>query len=436
MTNTGTHGGERRLRLLPPLPADPDNTGLPGAAPEILTTLAGEERSAADRLASPPRLRQRPRPGPSPADIICAAGSATCLTVIVFGLLTGWHGALGFFATDYALFLAALAVITGLNADGEAVRDRLMTVVATSGAAVLFGALACMVVFTVWRGHPALLRANFWTQDMTAAGPLDPLSVGGIRHALVGTGEQTGLALVFTGPLGLACAIYISEVHDRFAGFIRTLAEAMTALPSIVAGLFIYMTAILTLGLERSGLAAALAISVMMLPIVIRSADVVLRLVPHGLREAATAMGASHRAIVWRVVLPNARSGLVTAIIMSTARGIGETSPLLLTAGATNAVNADPLHGPQVSLPLAAFQLVQSPEQTMIARGFATAAALLLLVLVLFTAARIAARSGGAHGGALARRRLRIRSARDSQRIDARHAAAVEQARDLQDRRE
>ena len=132
----------------------------------------------------------------------------------------------------------------------------------------------------------------------------------------------------------------------------------MTALPSILAGLFIFATWILVLGFERSGLAAAIAISIMMLPIIIRSADVVLRLVPGNLREASAALGAPQWRTVWHVVLPTARSGLTTSVILGVARGIGETAPVLLTAGFTATMNLNPTANPMVSLPLAAFEFV------------------------------------------------------------------------------
>jgi ABC-type Fe3+ transport system permease subunit len=132
-----------------------------------------------------------------------------------------------------------------------------------------------------------------------------------------------------------------------------------------------------------------MAISVMMLPIMIRATDVVLRLVPSTLKEASLGLGASNWHTMWHVTLPTARSGLVTAIILATARGIGETSPVLLTSGFTAAFNADPFNGPMVSLPLAIFQFVKSPEPSMIARGFGTAAVLMLLVVLLFVMARV-----------------------------------------------
>jgi len=230
---------------------------------------------------------------------------------------------------------------------------------------------------------------TFYTEDMALAGPLDPLSIGGVAHAILGSLIQIGIALAITIPLGIAAAVYLNEIPGRFSRFVRTIVEAMTALPSIVAGLFIFATAILMFGLPKSGLAASLAISVMMLPIMIRSADVVLRLVPQTLKEASIGLGASQWKTVWNVVLPTSRSGLTTSIILATARGIGETSPVLLTSGFTAELNVNPLESPMVSLPLAIFQFVKSPEPTMIARGFGTAAVLMVLVLTLFVIARI-----------------------------------------------
>jgi phosphate transport system permease protein len=226
------------------------------------------------------------------------------------------------------------------------------------------------------------------------------------------------LALVITVPLGVACAVYLNESRGRGAMLVRTVVTAMTALPSILAGLFIFATWILILGFERSGLAAAIAMSIMMLPIIIRSADVVLRLVPGNLREASSALGAPQWRTVWHVVLPTARSGLTTAVILGVARGVGETAPVLLTAGYTSTMNLNPTKNPMVSLPLAAYELVKSPQPSLVARGFGAAAVLMILVLVLFTIARIV---GGRPAGRLSKRQARramARSAHDRRRID------------------
>jgi phosphate transport system permease protein len=253
---------------------------------------------------------------------------------------------------------------------------------------ILVSALLFVVIYTLGRGQLALGNLNFFVESMEQAGPLDPLTVGGILHAVVGTLIQITIALSITIPLGITTAVFLNEVGGKFAKFVRTIADAMTALPSIVAGLFVLSAFIRSGVVPRSGFAASLAITVMMLPIVIRASDVVLRLVANNLREAALALGASKWRTVWHIVLPTARSGLVTAVILGTARGIGETSPVLLTSGISSVMNFNPFAGPMISLPLQVFDFVKSPEPTMIARGFGTAATLLLVVLVLFVLAR------------------------------------------------
>ena len=311
-------------------------------------------------------------------------------------------------------------MLVSLTEKGPAVVDRVMTVLLTSAAVLALFALASVIIFTLWRGREALVKPNFYTQDMSLAGPLDPLEVGGVTHAIAGTLIMTAIALVLTVPLGLACAVYLNETGGRGAGLVRTVVTAMTALPSILAGLFVFATWILILGFERSGLAASIAMSIMMLPIIIRSADVVLRLVPGNLREASSALGAPHWRTVWHVVLPTARSGLTTSVILGVARGVGETAPVLLTAGFTSTLNIDPTKNPMVSLPLAAFEMVRSPQPALVARGFATAAVLMILVLVLFTLARVV---GGRPAGRLSKRqarRVEQMSRRDVARFDAR----------------
>ncbi|MFE9876453.1 phosphate ABC transporter permease PstA [Streptomyces sp. NPDC005784] len=377
---------------------------------------------------APQPLRPRRISGVSRTGVLSlcgAAASGLCVTVLLFGQLAPFSGMLGFTVTAYLVFLAIYAVLTGLDEDGQAVRDRVMTVVLWTAATLLFSGLFMVVGFTGWRGREALPHGNFFTQDMQASGPLDPLTHGGIAHAMLGTLTMIAIALAITVPLGLACAVYLNQIPGRFSRFVRTIVEAMTALPSIVAGLMVYATWILGLGMQKSGLAAGFAISVMMLPIVIRASDVVLRLVPGNLTEAAEALGAPRWRTVWHVVLPTARSGLATAVILGTARGIGETSPVLLTAGFTAALNADPTSGPMVSLPLAVFNFVKSPEPTMIARGFGAAAVLMALVLVLFVIARVIGGRGPGHQTKRQARRTARASRQDIRRFEDLHAPGL-----------
>jgi phosphate transport system permease protein len=342
-------------------------------------------------------------------DVVVLAGALAAgvgLTALLFTRVAPVSSVLAFVVVSYLVFLAVYALLVSMRDPWVAVRDRLASVVIHSLALVALLALVFIVVFTFWRGREALSHLNFFTTDMTTAGPLDPLTSGGILHAAIGTLVEILIALAVVVPLGLLCAVYLNETRGAFSRFTRTIVEAMTALPSIVAGLFIYAALILGLGLAKSGLAAALAISVMMLPIVIRAADVVIRLVPSSLREASLALGAGQWRTVRHVVLPTARSGLTTAILLGAARGIGETSPVLITAGFGSTLNADPTDGPMVSLPLATFIFSGSPEPTMIARGFGAAAVLLTLVLILFALARVL---GGRPAGQLSARQRRRR---------------------------
>ena len=373
-------------------------------APEAPTGAAEVRRSTAAR---------------SEADIIviCGAGAAALSLAAFLTTRVLPSGGLGsYMVIAYVLFLVLYGVLVSLQDDGRAVRDRLASVAVHSLAVLALIALLFIVGFTFWRGREALPHLNFFITDMQKAGPLDPLTVGGILHGVFGTLIEITIALIITIPLGLACAVYLNEARGALPRFVRTVVEAMTALPSVVAGLFILASVILGLGLAKSGLAAALAISVMMLPIIIRASDVVIRLVPGSLREASLAMGTSQWRTVWHVVLPTARSGLTTAVLLGSARGIGETSPVLLTSGFGSSLNFNPLSGPMVSLPLATFTFSSSSEHTMVARAFGAATVLLVLVLVLFALARAL---GGRSLGELSARGQRAR-AQQSQRDLAR----------------
>jgi len=350
-------------------------------------------------------------------DIAAAAASGFCVAILLFGRVADLSGPIGFVLVAYVVFLVVYAALLALRLDGPAVRDGIMTVVLSSASLLAFLALASVIAFSLWRGHKALLHSNFFTSDMSRAGPLAPLTVGGVAHALVGTLWQIGIALVLSIPLGLVCAVYLDQSRTRFSRFVRAVVEAMTGLPTILAGLFVFASWILTFGFEQSGLAAALALSIMMLPYMVRTSDLVLRLVPNNLREASEALGGPRWRTVWHVVLPTARSGLATGVILAVARGIGEASPVLLTAGFTTYINADPFHGPMVSLPLEALSLVASGQPNYVVRGFACAALLLLLVLLLFTVARVVGGLGPEHQTRRQLYRATRRSATDVRRL-------------------
>ncbi|MGW0579572.1 phosphate ABC transporter permease PstA [Streptomyces sp. NPDC002920] len=351
-------------------PQSPPGDHAPGpedARPAPPTVLPA--RFSAQSTRGEPRRNLSTLRGSDVYAMLGALAASLAVTWVMFDRLLPFNGALGFVVIAYALFLGLYALLVSFDEDGPAVRDRLAAVVVQSLGLLMLAVLGFVVVYTIWQGRTALPHLNFYTESMANAGPLEPLSVGGIAHAIVGTLWQISIALLICIPVGLVSAVFLNEVPGAFSRFVRTIVEAMTALPSVVAGLFIYATIILGLGVDQSGIAAGLAISVMMLPIIIRAADVVLRLVPGTLREASYALGTSRWRTVWHVVLPTSRSGLTTAIILGTARGVGETSPVLLTAGYTQEMETNPFGDSMVSLPLTAFKLVESPEPAYIARG-------------------------------------------------------------------
>jgi phosphate transport system permease protein len=341
--------------------------------------------------------------------------------------------------TSFFWFVLTYVVLIRLTEDRPTVRDRFWNVMILSAGGVVVSLLTLVVSYVLFRGWKVfssigLTNPTFITTDMGLTSPLSPITEGGILHAIVGTIEQIGIALIITIPLGIATALFLNEIGGRYARIVRTVVEAMTALPSVVAGLFIYGSVILLVTKQFNGFAASLAITVLMLPIMIRSADVVLRLVPGNLREAGLALGAGQWEVVRRVVLPTVRSGLTTAMILATAHGIGETAPVLLTAGVTNNLNFNPFSGPQTSLPLAALEFVKSPQPDVIARGFATAAFLLFLVLVLFVVARLI---GGQEAGKITPRQARKRAAqsrRDMARVEANHEYIAHEIAEIQTR--
>jgi phosphate transport system permease protein len=360
--------------------------------------------STAAPIATPDAARFRPRSWTVEGLVTVAAClvSAVSLTWLEYQRILPTTGALGFWIVTYAVFLALYATVTWLRERNRlVVVDRLFAAIAVSAGIAVTCSLALVIGYTISRGYAAL-HLNFFTETMFTTGPLDPLTRGGALHAMVGTLEQVGIGALIAVPLGIATAVYLNEVGGSLARVVRTLVDAMSALPSIVAGLFIFASVILTLGVDKSGLAAALALAVMMMPIVTRTAEVVLRLVPNGLREASYALGAPQWRTVLFVVLPTARSSLVTAVILGVARGVGETAPVLLTAGFTSAMNANPLEGQQVSLPLYIFNYVRFPQPDMIARAYGAALTLLLLVGILFVTARLI---GGRRPGQSSRRR-------------------------------
>lgn len=333
-----------------------------------------------------------------------AALGSLAMVWVLYERVLPFSGAFGFWVCWYVAFLAFYAAIAGMQWDSLDVRDRTMSVALTTAGILTSAMVFGQLIYIAWHGFQATRHASFFTKTMAYAGPLDPLDKGGALHAMVGSLEQLGLATLFSVPLGIAAALFLAEVGGRWARPVRTIVEAMTALPDVIAGLFILAAVILTLGLDKSGFAASLALTVTMMPIVTRASEVVIRIVPGTLREASYALGASQWRTTLFVVLPTARAGLATAVVLAMARGVGETAPVLLTAGVTKDMNFDAFHNPQMSLPLYIWNYVRYPQTAMVVRAFGAGLTLVLVVLVLFFIARTL---GGGQPGTLTRRQRR-----------------------------
>ncbi len=241
------------------------------------------------------------------------------------------------------------------------------------------------LVFYVARKGVRIVNADFLTEDIPTVSRLEGPGMG---PAVVGTLLTTGTAALLAIPLGVLAAVYLSEYGrgKRLAAVIRFMSDVMAGVPSIVMGLFIYT--IWVLRFRQSGLAGALALAALALPIVIRSTEAMLRLVPAELREGSLALGAGKSRTIVTVVLPAALPGITSGSLLAVARAAGETAPLLFTIGVVNSVNAR-LNGPNTALSMQIFRNAQLPFQGAQDRAWGAAFTLIALVLVLTLVARL-----------------------------------------------
>jgi phosphate transport system permease protein len=338
--------------------------------------------------------------------MIGSAISAFALSQLLYETILPLSGALGFLLTCYVFFIAISWLAVREIRGTVRAKDHLARLIVWTGASLAIIPLVLVVLYVIGKGYHSL-RPQFFSQDQRYVGALSDSTEGGGAHAIIGTLQQVGIASLIAVPLGITTAVYMNEVKGRLAKPLRTVVDAMSAVPSIVAGLFIYAAWILALGNQQTGLAGSLALSVLFLPTVTRTAEVVLRLVPGGLREASLALGGTEWRTTSRVVLPTSRSGLVTAVILGVARVIGETAPLILTVGGAFIMNWNPLSGKQDSLPFFVFRLIRFPQEAQIARAWTGALVLLILVLVLFVIARAIGGRGPDNISRLKKRRLK-----------------------------
>lgn len=315
------------------------------------------------------------------------------LVSVGIGLALDKSSGIGPIGSGLAAIAAYLVIQTALAWSLEGRRsaaNKLALALLSLAVAVALAPLVGVLAYTLKEG----LRdfgPRFLTHSMKGVSQMD--DAGGAYHAIVGTVEQVGLASLFSIPLGLLVAVYLAEYgRGHFAVAVRFVVDVMTGIPSIVAGLFVFAFWVLALGQGFSGLAAGIALSVLMLPIVIRSSEEMLRLVPGELREASYALGAARWRTVVSVVLPTASAGITTGVVLAIARVAGEAAPLLLTAFGFDAIKFNPFTGPQSSLPLYVFTQASSAFSVAVHRAWAGALTLIIIVLVLTVIARLLTR--------------------------------------------
>jgi len=249
--------------------------------------------------------------------------------------------------------------------------------------------LASILVLVISNGAKSFNGA-FLQHSMRNVAESDP--GGGAYHAILGTLEQAGLATLIAVPIGVLVAIYLVEYgRGWLARAVTFIVDVMMGLPSIVAGLFVLSLWILAFGFKSSGFAGSLALMILMLPLVIRSSEEMLKLVPHALREASYALGVPRWRTILRIVVPTALPGIVTGVMLGVARIMGETAPVLLVVGFTSSINTNPFGGAQGSLPAFIFNEATQPYQTAIDRAWAGALTLILIIMVLNLGARLIA---------------------------------------------
>ena len=332
-------------------------------------------------------------PGWAPALVGVLAACSSGLLV----LLAGW-GITAFVALAVVLFLVALP-LWSLSVEGSrGATDRLMTSLVWTA----FGVAVIPLVWLIWtvldNGLP-VINGKFLTYDMrNVVGDAQ----GGIYHAIIGTLLVTLAAALISVPVGLFCAIYLVEYGKgtRLARWVTFLVDVMTGIPSIVAGLFALALFVLIFGPEiRLGFGGSVALSLLMIPIVVRSTEEMLRLVPDDLREASYALGVPKWRTIMKVVLPTSLGGIITGIMLATARVIGETAPLLVVAGKTDSVNFNLFGERMTTLPVYIYYSFTQPgsvpfdappgaEAPGIARAWGAALVLIVIVLVLNLIAR------------------------------------------------
>jgi phosphate transport system permease protein len=323
---------------------------------------------------------------------------SVALAVIIPALIVGWlfvtsdiPGALIAVVIYLPLQLIAAGVAAWFNRGLRSVGDSVIVVLAIGATIFSLVVLISVIASLIIRGFQAL-SPHFLYQNSVYINPSTPLEYGGIGHAMVGTLLILLISSAIAVPIGIATAVYITEVRGRAVPYVRFFVQAMSGVPSVVAGLFILTIVVATGAFNQSAFAGGLAYAILMLPTVARTAEEVLKLIPDELRTGALALGSTRARTVLMVVLPAARTGIITAILLGIARVIGETAPLLLAAGNNDGTVVNPFDQSVASIPVYIFNNVALPYPDAVTRAWGSALVLMIFVAVIFTLARVLGR--------------------------------------------
>lgn len=302
--------------------------------------------------------------------------------------LTALKGKLAYVIVFFLFYTAISTLYRGMKTGGAAAKNNIVQSLVTSAALIAITPILSILITVVTKGAKGISFGIF-TRDMSLATPTDPLTAGGLLHAITGTLTLVLCALILSVPIGILTALYLTEIRGRFTRPIRFLVQAMSGVPSIIAGLFILSAVLYPITKQYSGFMGSLALTILMIPTIARTSEEVLKLIPNDLREAGVALGGTQWRTVAMIVIPAARSGLVTAMILGIARIAGETAPLLLLTGGGDRVNPNPFSGPMGSLPYYIWKSFNAGSPEAISRAWAGLLVLLIVVFILFISARL-----------------------------------------------
>jgi phosphate transport system permease protein len=311
---------------------------------------------------------------------------AIVISILVVAL-TPMKGKLAYVAVFFIALLVIDYTVSRIKGGKTAGVDSVFRAVVGMAMAIAITPIVS-ILYAVWdRGHKGL-HLTLFTTDMKNASPTSPIAEGGLIHAIVGTGLLVLFAMIISVPIGILTALYLTEIRGRFSRPIKFLVQAMSGIPSIVAGLFILAAIVYPFTKAYNGVQGSLALAILMIPTVARTSEEVLLLIPNELREAGVALGGTQWRTVAMVVVPAARSGLITAMILGVARIAGETAPVLLLTGGGDFVNANMFSGSMGSLPYYIFKGFTTGTDESVTRAWAAILILLVLVIILFSLAR------------------------------------------------